>query len=103
MITVYVRCSDGREGDWMFDTLPRIGEQVVLQQPLGRYEVVRIEHFPRLSGDAGDGKGVGVALRLLQVDPEADPVWGEDRRPINRQMALRRAGRASGRSRRTGR
>ena len=74
MITIFVRCSDGREGDWTFDTLPRLGEQVVLQQPLGRYEVVKVEHFPRLSDDAGTGKGIGVALRLLQIDPETDPV-----------------------------
>ena len=78
MITIYVRCSDGREGDWTFDTLPRLGEQVVLQQPIGHYEVVKVEHFPRRSDDAGDGKGIGVALRLLQVDPETDPVLGED-------------------------
>ena len=78
MITIFVRCSDGREGDWTFDTVPRLGEQVVLQQPLGRFEVVRVEHFPRLSSNAAGGTGVGVALRLLQLDPETDPVWGED-------------------------
>ena len=74
MITIFVRCSDGREGDWTFDTIPRLGEQVVLQQPLGRYEVAKVEHFPRLSNDDETGKGVGVALRLLQIETETDPV-----------------------------
>jgi len=78
MITIFVRCSDGREGDWAFDTLPRLGEEVVLQQPLGRYKVIKVEHFPRRSDDSEEGKGVGVALRLLQIDPETDPVLGED-------------------------
>ena len=57
IIAVYVRCCSGRdEGDWAFDTLPRLGEQVVLQQPVGRYEVVRApEHFPRRSNDAYAG------------------------------------------------
>ena len=78
MITIFVRCSDGREGDWAFDTVPRLGEQVVLQQPVGHYRVVKIEHFPRRSDDSEEGKGVGVALRLLQIDAETEPVWGED-------------------------
>ena len=78
MITVYVRCSDGPEGDWTFDSLPRLGEQVVLQQPYGHYRVVRIEHYPRRSDDASKGEGIGVALRLLRIDPMTDPDWGED-------------------------
>jgi hypothetical protein len=78
MITVYVRCSDGPEGDWTFDTLPRLNEQVVLQKPYGHYQVVKIEHYPRPSEGSGDNKGLGVALRLLRIDPESDPVWGED-------------------------
>ena len=78
MITVLIRCSDGPEGDWTFDTLPRLGEQVVLRQPYGHYKVVRIEHYPRPSDDAGAGTGIGVALRLVRIDPDTEPVWGEE-------------------------
>jgi hypothetical protein len=75
---VYVRCSDGTEGDWEFDIVPRVGERVTLQGPYGYYQVVKVEHFP-VSAETGSGPPSserGIGIRLLLLDQNADPVWG---------------------------
>ena len=72
MISVYVRCSDGLEGGWVFDVLPRLGEIVTLRRPFGTYQVVKVEHYPVPEGDASSDMERGVSLRLQRVDSPAD-------------------------------
>ena len=75
MITAYVRCSDGPEGDWRFDVLPRLGEHVWLRSTVGGlYEVVRVEHYPDQPEVLDVEMERGVALRLLKI-PDDMPPW----------------------------
>lgn len=78
MPKVWVRCSDGPEGEWEFDVIPSLGERVTLVNPHGYYEVVKVEHFPTQVetgfGPPPDEKGIAIRLRLL--DAKADPTWG---------------------------
>ncbi|HRP11215.1 MAG TPA: hypothetical protein PLK37_09300 [Terricaulis sp.] len=71
MILAYVRCSDGLEGDWLFDVLPRVGEDVVLRAQPSKifYKVRKIEHYPttRDSGQFTDNMDRGIALYLDPV------------------------------------
>jgi hypothetical protein len=68
MILAYVRCSDGLEGDWCFDVLPRVGEDVVLRAHPSAifYKVRKVEHYAttRDSGQFTDNMDRGVALYL---------------------------------------
>ena len=73
MITAYVRCSDGPEGEWVFDIVPRLGERVTLQNPYGYYKVVKVEHYPTPEGGVRISDAA-VALRLLLIDAD-EPVW----------------------------
>ena len=75
---VWVRCSDGPEGEWEFDVIPRLGERVTLNNPYGYYEVVKVEHYPRSAetGVCPSQDDVGIALRLVLLDDKTDPVWG---------------------------
>lgn len=75
MILAYVRCSNGPEGDWCFDTLPRVGEDVVLRANTGAifYKVWKVEHYAttRDSGQFSDNMDRGIALYL---EPAPDRV-----------------------------
>ena len=72
MIVAYVRCRDGLEGEWYFDELPRVGEDVVLrtnvegQKPQLFYKVWKVEHFPTTADSSMDR---GVALYLEPAEP----------------------------------
>jgi len=77
VITAYVRCSDGPEGDWVFTETPRLGERVTLSDPRGFYKVVKVEHYPSPAGRAAAGTEPTVALRLLLIDGLTDPAWGD--------------------------
>jgi len=77
MITAYIRCSDGPEGEWKFDAFPRLNERVFLRsygQDFGLYKVVRVEHYPEpVEGPVQYSPGEsGPALRLLKLDDTAE-------------------------------
>jgi len=76
MAKVWVRCSDGPEGEWEFDAIPRLGERVTLVNPHGSYEVVRVDHSPTQVetgfGPPSGERGIGIRLRLL--DATTDPI-----------------------------
>ena len=68
VIVAYVRCSDGPEGDWTFETLPRVGEEVMARlSPPVRYVVRRVEHWP--TGDLFPSCELGVSLYLDPIGP----------------------------------
>jgi hypothetical protein len=53
-------------GDWCFDALPRIGEQIVI--PADRYEVIGVKHWPAMKGQpvrAADETSVRLRIRLI--------------------------------------
>jgi hypothetical protein len=76
MIVAYVRCSDGPEGEWHFDILPRVGEDVVLRgvvkgdAPHIYYQVRKVEHYPSESGRDMDRS---IALYLDPTDRSGAP------------------------------
>ena len=77
MITIFVRCSDGREGDWTFDTVAE-ARRTGRPAPSGSGRTLsrcrqELNIFRVRSDDIEEGKGVGVALRLLQIDA-GDPI-----------------------------
>jgi len=80
VISAYVRCSDGPEGEWVFDVLPRLGEIVTLRRPFGSYQVVKVEHYPVPQGGPPKDMEQGTSLRLLLLDStaEANHPWSAD-------------------------